>query len=308
MTQFITTAGENLIAQKQAGNLPLNITQFVFANIPGLQLNTPANRAEVMPAADRIVHQVSIPDWASGYVNPNQVVYSAQIGSDVGDWDYNWIGLQSEEGVLFAVSYTGLQQKRRNLPPLQTGNNITRNFLVVFDGAQALTGITVDAKTWQIDYTIRLYGIDERERLSNRDIYGRAAFFGSAFELVINAGVHQVKPGTAYGEGIRLVNTVQADVIPPGYPTTAYLDCALERSLNDVVATWKMAFGAGLVDYDDAVHTRHYRVPIAHLPDANTVVDLRPVMNLKTGETGLLDVIKSSGLKRAFRAYLASGL
>lgn len=275
MAASITFAGESLIAQKAAANQPLNITQFIFANVPGLDIAGAINRAGVVPPAGQIVYTSAIPAWSAGYVNPNQVVYSAQIGSDVGDWDYNWIGLVSDGGVLFAVSYVPLQQKRRNIPPLQTGNNITRNFLVAFDGAQALTGLTIDASTWQHDFTVRLVGIDQRERLSNRDIYGRSAFFGTALELTKVASVYQVAPGIAYGEGIRIENGDVAVVNPPGFPTTAWLDCALERQLNDVVANWKVVWGDGLTDYHDSVATQHYVVPIAHLPNANTIVDLR---------------------------------
>lgn len=299
---FITLAGESLVAQRKAAEQPLNITEFIFANIPGLDPNAPVNRSEPMPAAAHIVYQVSIPDWASGYVNPNQVVYSAQIGSDIGDWDYNWIGLQADDGTLFAASYVPLQQKRRNIPPLQTGNNITRNFLVAFDGAKAITGLTVDASTWQIDYTIRLFGIDERERLSNRDIYGRSAFFGTGFEVAIDSGVHQVKSGIGYGEGIRIENASHVSVSPPGFPTTLYLDCCLERQLSDVQGVWKVAFGTDLADYDDSVHTRHYLVPVAHLPDPNTVTDLRPV--LQKSAQGLLDDIQAAIPSRTWLYYL----
>ncbi|MFO6979591.1 phage tail protein, partial [Pseudomonas aeruginosa] len=63
------------------------------------------------------------------------------------------------------------------------GNNVTRNFLVAFDGAQELTGITIDASTWQHDFTVRLAGIDERERLANRDMFGRATFFSTGLLL-----------------------------------------------------------------------------------------------------------------------------
>mgnify|MGYP000011711832 CR=1 FL=1 len=38
----------------------------------------------------------------------------------------------------------------------------------------------VTAETWQIDFTARLDGIDERERLSNLDVFGRQAFFDAA--------------------------------------------------------------------------------------------------------------------------------
>lgn len=302
MGASITFAGESLIAQKAADNQSLNITRFIFANVPGLDVNSAVDRAAVKPAAAKIVYELAIPDWNSGYVNPNQVVYSAQIGSDVGDWDYNWIGLESDDGVLFAVSYVPLQQKRRNIPPLQTGNNITRNFLVAFDGAQALAGLTIDASTWQHDFTVRLVGIDQRERLSNRDIYGRAAFFGTALELEKVAGVYQVKPGIAYGEGIRVENGSVVVVNPPAYPTTAWLDCALERQLNDVVASWKVVWGNALNDYNDSVATRHYVVPIAHLPDANTIVDLRQGVR---GTDSISEQIQTGAEQRAWLYFIS---
>ncbi len=276
----ITLAGEDLIAQKQAAQQPLNIARFIFANVPGLNPNNEVDRAAPKPPAGQIVYSAEIPPANKGYVNPSQVVYSLQVGSDIGDWDFNWIGLESAEGVLFAVAYVPLQQKRRNIPPLQIGNNITRNFLVVFDGAQALTGVTIDASTWQHDFTVRLAGIDERERQSNRDVYGRSCFFGSALQLEKVGSVYQLKAGTAYVEGVRLQRSTALPVVPPGFPTTAWLDVALQRELNDVVASWSVVWGAGKVDYVDSAGVQHYRVAIADLPNSNTITDRRPVENI----------------------------
>jgi len=276
MGASITLAGESLIAQKQAANTGLKVAKFIFANVPGLDPNGPVDRAAAKPAAAQIVYSYVIPDANAGYVNPNQVVYSAQIGSDVGDWDFNWIGLESAEGTLFAVAYVPVQQKRRNIPPLQIGNNLTRNFLVAFDGALALTGITIDASTWQHDFTVRLAGIDERERLSNRDVYGRACFFGSSLQLEKVGSAYQLKPGTAYIEGIRLVQSAALPVVPPALPSTAWLDVALQREISDVVATWAVVFGADKADYTDALGVNHYCVAIADLAAAG-VTDRRSV-------------------------------
>lgn len=277
MGASITLAGENLIAQKQAAHAGLKVARFIFANVPGLDPGGPVDRAAAKPAAAQIVYIQPIGDDQAGYVNPNQVVYSAQIGSDTGDWDFNWIGLETAEGVLFAVAHVPLQQKRRNIPPLQIGNNLTRNFLVVFDGAQALTGITIDASTWQHDFTVRLAGIDERERRSNRDVFGRACFFGSSLQVEKVGGVYQVKPGTAYVEGIRIERTVVLDIVPPAFPTTAWLDVSLQRELSDVVATWQVVFGAERADYTDSAGVKHYCVALADLPTSATVTDRRPV-------------------------------
>ncbi len=280
MGAAITLAGADLIAQKQVAQEGLDVVRFIFANVPGLNHSAAVDRAAGLPPAEQIVHTAVIPAENKGYVNPNQVVYSVQVGSDVGDWDFNWIGLETAEGVLFAVSYTPLQQKRRNIPPLQLGNNLTRNFLVVFDGAQALTGVTIDASTWQHDFTVRLAGIDERERQSNRDIFGRACFFGSALQLEKVGDTYQLKPGTAYIEGVRLQRAAALPVVPPALPTTVWLDVALQRELNDVVATWSVVWGAGKVDYVDTAGVQHYCVAIADLPNSNTITDSRPVESI----------------------------
>ncbi|KIV66013.1 Phage tail fiber protein [Pseudomonas sp. FeS53a] len=182
--------------------------------------------------------------------------------------------------MLLMVAYVPTQQKRRNIPPLQLGNNVTRNFLVVFDGAQALTGLTIDASTWQHDFTVRLAGIDERERRSNRDIYGRACFFGSALQLEKVGGTYQLKPGTAYVEGVRLQRSAALPVVPPAFPTTAWLDVALKRELNDVVASWSVVWGMAKVDYVDSAGVQHYCVALAELPNSNIVTDSRPVENV----------------------------
>ncbi|WP_342653513.1 phage tail protein [Pseudomonas sp. F3-2] len=276
MGASITLAGESLIAQKQAAHAGLQVARFIFANVPGLDPSGPVDRAAAKPAAANIVYTYPLPPDNAGYVNPNQVVYSAQIGSDVGDWDFNWIGLETAENVLLAVAYVPVQQKRRNVPPLQIGNNLTRNFLVAFDGAQALTGITIDASTWQHDFTVRLAGIDERERLSNRDVYGRACFFGSSLQLEKVGNAYQLKPGTAYVEGIRLVRSAALAVVPPALPATAWLDVALQRELNDVVASWAIVFGADKTDYSDSLGVKHYLVPIADIAAAG-ITDRRPV-------------------------------
>lgn len=276
MGASITLAGESLIAQKQAANAGLNVSRFIFANVPGLNPNMPVDRKAPKPPAGQVVNVHEIPTEHAGYVNPNQVVYSAQIGSDVGDWDFNWIGLETVEGVLFAVAYVPIQQKRRNIPPLQIGNNLTRNFLVAFDGALALTGITIDAATWQHDFTVRLAGIDERERLSNRDVYGRACFFGGSLQLEKVGSAYQLKPGTAYIEGIRLVQSVALPVVPPALPAKAWLDVVLQRELNDVAASWAVVFGDEKVDYTDALGVKHSCVAIADLSVAG-VIDRRPV-------------------------------
>ncbi|WP_455917369.1 phage tail-collar fiber domain-containing protein [Pseudomonas cerasi] len=275
MGASITLAGESLIAQKVGAQQSLNVARFVLANVPGLDPNATVDRAAGKPVPAQVVGTYEVSQ--KGFVNPNQVVYSLMLGSDIGDFDFNWIGLETSENVLLAVAYLPVQQKRRNIPPRQIGNNVTRNFLVVFDGAQALTGIKIDASTWQHDFTVRLSGIDERERLSNRDVFGRACFHSSAFELEKVGADYRLKPGIAYVEGIRLeCKSVQA-VQVSSIPSKAWLDVRLQRELSDVVGTYQVVFGSDKQDYTDSAGVRHYLVPIADIPTTSAINDLRAV-------------------------------
>lgn len=151
MGASITLAGESLISQKQSAREPLLMERFVLAYIPDLDTTLPVDRAAGLPLAEYIMH--TVPVTREGYLGPNKVVYSLLMGSDIGDFDFNWIGLVSTEEVLVIAAYVPRQQKRREIPPLQAGNNLTRNIVLEYDGAQVLTGITIPASTWQFDFT-----------------------------------------------------------------------------------------------------------------------------------------------------------
>lgn len=273
MGASITLAGQSLIAQKQAAKQVLNVSRFVFANVPGLNPSAPVDRSAGKPPAAQVVFTTAVE--RAGYVNPNQVIYSVVVDSSVGDWDFNWIGLESEENVLLAVAYVPLQQKRKNIPPLQIGNNLTRNFLVEYDGAQEITGITVDANTWQHDYTVRLAGIDTRERLSNRDIYGRTCFLGDSLKMELSFGLYQLKAGVAYVGGIRLELLEPVKVQLPALPAQAWLDVTLRRQGSDVTAQWTVVFGSNKTDYLDGTGNQHYLVELANVSAIGDITDMR---------------------------------
>ena len=151
MGASITLAGESLISQKQAARQTVEVAHFILAKVPGLDTTLPVDRSAGVPDANLIVH--TTPVTREGYLATNKVVYSLMLGTDIGDFDFNWLGLVTVEGVLLIAAYVPLQQKRREIPPLQAGNNLTRNIVWEYDGAQSLSGITVPASTWQFDFT-----------------------------------------------------------------------------------------------------------------------------------------------------------
>ncbi len=127
-------------------------------------------------------------------------------------------------------------EKRRYDPATNTqGNNLTRNFLLEFSGARELTQITVEAAVWQLDFTVRLKGIDERERLSNRDIYGRAAFLDDGWLLTNTGGAYRFEAGRGYVEGIRAALQEPTPLVPAVTPCEVWLDVSMLGQGSDVV-------------------------------------------------------------------------
>ncbi|WP_039991229.1 phage tail-collar fiber domain-containing protein, partial [Vibrio azureus] len=103
----------------------------------------------------------------------------------VGDFQFNWVGLRNKEtGLLGAILHLPELTKYQSIAGVQNGNAITRSILMSYEGAQRITGITVDASTWQIDFTARLFGLDEMDRLANLDVLGPAAFLDEGFKVV----------------------------------------------------------------------------------------------------------------------------
>ncbi|MGF1929230.1 phage tail protein, partial [Staphylococcus aureus] len=97
---------------------------------------------------------------------------SVVLGAEVGDFSFNWIGLINKaSNTLAMIVHAPLQQKLKTKDG-QQGNVLTRSFLMEYNGAQAETGINTPAETWQIDFTARMAGMDERQRLENIDLYG----------------------------------------------------------------------------------------------------------------------------------------
>ncbi|GFM37723.1 phage tail protein [Desulfovibrio psychrotolerans] len=286
MATAITFAGESLIASKQAAGLPLVLDTFVLALVPGQDPNVAVDRSEGMPNAGTIVHTYAIPEEYRGFVNPNQVVYSMLLGSDLGDFTFNWLGLYSSaDDVVVAISHLPeIAKWKTDLGTNTAGNNLTRNMLLEFSGAQAATGIIIQAATWQIDFTARLRGIDERERTSNRDIYGRALFWGDACK-VGNDGALTLQPGTSYIEGIPVRYTVEQPVQAGAVVSKdVWLDVSLQAQGSDVVAVVVPVVvdtGTAQADYTDGASVRHYLVQLASIDAGGAVTDLRPALGVQ---------------------------
>ena len=147
----ITTAGLALIAQLQAANDTLLIDKMIYANIDGLDPATEPPGTEVKPAVGDIVRESALA--SGGYVDPNTVVYSDVLDAIIGDFSFNWIGLFcTEHNTLIAVTYVPLQSKRKTAG-FNIGNTLCKNFAINYTDIQDLTGIVIQAATWQQDFS-----------------------------------------------------------------------------------------------------------------------------------------------------------
>uniref|UniRef100_UPI00404350C0 phage tail-collar fiber domain-containing protein n=1 Tax=Citrobacter freundii TaxID=546 RepID=UPI00404350C0 len=270
----ITLAFEHWKAQQGATGEPVLLDEFVFANVPGLNPDTPVDRNEALPPVEQIVHRQSV--TRTGVVNENGVVYSAVLGADVGDFSFNWIGLLNKaSGTLAMIVHAPLQQKLKTAEG-QQGNVLTRSFLMEYNGAQTETGINTPAETWQIDFTARMAGMDERQRLENTDIYGAAAFFGDGWLVSKTGNQFFVTKGTGYVAGIRTSLAANQNITVTTKPVKVWLDVCWTGSLTSVWnAQCKITVAENLADYVQN-GVQHYVFAVASIDVNGNITDLRP--------------------------------
>ncbi|MCC8380182.1 phage tail protein [Xenorhabdus sp. PB30.3] len=273
MSSVITTDFEKWKAQQVAAGQPVVLDEFVFANVPNLDPSKDISRSEKLPAANQIVHRQAVNK--TGLASENAVAYSVTLGTEVGNFDFNWIGLMNKaSGVIGMITHAPTQKKIRTANGLQ-GNVLTRSFLLEFEGAATETAITTTAETWQIDFTARLTGMDEMQRLINTDSYGRAAFFGHSFAVIRNNDQYIVKEGLAYVGGLRGV--LEFDQTFTGLRNTCiYADFSYQGNL---VSQWKTVVKIivtdELQDYIDAAGYPHYVFAVASVDGDGNTIDWR---------------------------------
>ena len=273
MASLITPQFEQYIAQQTINKGTVVFDEFIFANIPGLTAENLKNHL-TMPQAEHIVHRQAVSQ--SGVINENAVVYSVTIGTEVGDFDFNFIGLVNKSKNMLAVAIqTTPVKKVRNKNAVQ-GNSITRNVLLEFRGAKALTNINVTAQTWQIDFTVRLHGIDEKIRLTNRDLYGRAVFFDDSFLVKRKSGNdYTIEPGVAYVEGVRANMTALENINAANLPCSVYLDVVHHCTVTGAYETEIKFLKANKADYTDTTNRPHYVQILADIDRNGVVTDRR---------------------------------
>ncbi|HGL6841384.1 TPA: phage tail protein [Citrobacter koseri] len=270
----ITLAFEQWKASQAVTGEPVLLDEFVFANVPGLDVSKPIDRKETLPPAAQIVHRQAVS--RKGVVNENAVVHSVVLGADVGDFSFNWIGLINKaSNTLAMIVHAPLQQKLKTKDG-QQGNVLTRSFLMEYNGAQAETGINTPAETWQIDFTARMAAMDERQRLENIDLYGAAAFLGNGYLVAKSGSQYFVTAGAGYVRGLRAQLAENQNITVTTKPVKVWLDVSWTGTLT---SAWgvvsKITVAANLADYVQN-GVQHYVFAVASIDANGNISDLRP--------------------------------
>lgn len=275
----ITTAFEQLKAQQAANGGVLTLDEFVFANIPNLNITDPIDRAESWPAASQIVYRQ--PVSKTGMVNSNAVVYSVVLGADVGDFEFNWVGLISKASNSVCMIVHAPSQKKIKTASGQQGNVLTRSFLMEYDGASQQTQIITPVDTWQIDFTARLGGVDERQRQENIDVYGAAAFLGNGWLVTKKSSTKfSVQSGVGYIAGLRAELLANQEITVNAKPARIWVDVCWRGTLTSAWASVsKITVAPELLNYTDNGE-QHYVFAVAEIDATGSVKDLRNVSNV----------------------------
>src|SRR5471030_3003029 len=270
----ITKAFTQWKAQQAVDNKAVTLDEFIFANVPGLDVTKPISNTEGIPAADKIVYRQTV--GKTGVVNTNAVVYSVTLGADVGDFDFNWIGLINKaSGTLAMIIHAPTQRKVKNASG-QQGNVLVRSMLMEYSGAQTATSITTPAETWQIDFTARLAGMDEADRLNALDIYGAGAFFDNGFLVAKTGTQYFVTKGLGYIGGLRAALAANQNVAVSAKPTKVWADVSYQGTLTSAFKTdIKFTVAATLADYTTN-GIAHYVFALASIDANGVITDLRP--------------------------------
>ncbi|EJD6391945.1 phage tail protein [Proteus mirabilis] len=272
---IITTAFERWKAQESIDGNLIVLDEFVFAHIPNLEIEKPIDRNEGLPDAKYIVHRQAVNK--TGVVNQNAVAYSVTMGGEIGDFDFNWIGLLNKKSGTVAMIVHAPTQRKIKTQAGQQGNVLTRSFLLEYLGASKETAITTPAEMWQIDFTARLSGIDEMQRLVNTDSYGEASFFDDAFLVAKTGNQYFVTKGIGYIGGLRAELITNQNITVPAENTKVYADVSYPGNITSRWQTHiKLTVKPDLKNYIDNAGFAHFVFAIASISADGKITDLRP--------------------------------
>ncbi|EBM7852630.1 phage tail protein, partial [Salmonella enterica] len=129
---------------------------------------------------------------------------------------------------------------------------------------------------WQIDFTARMAGMDERQRLENIDIFGAAAFFGDGYLVGKSGNQFYVTKGTGYVAGLRTTLAENRNITVTTRPVKVWLDVSWTGTLTSVWGVQsRITVADNLADYVQN-GVQHYVFAVAGIDENGNITDLRP--------------------------------
>ncbi len=256
--------------QISVGDAP-DMNEMIFADIPGLEPSQSINRGFGVPDRSLWVHQQDIDQV--GKLGDNALAYSVVIPGTVEEFTFNAIYLRDKN----VPNSCGMAVHKAE-ETKENGMASTKSLVQAYDGAAQITGITVDASTWQIDYQARLKGIEEDHRLACLDNYGHTAFV-DGFDVAQQAdpNKYKVTSGVVYVGGLRGVLAQEVIQTVATKPNGLYVDVVRQGT---ALSVWenKVTIAVSeteLTDYVDGNGDQHYVAKLAEINADGSVVDLR---------------------------------
>lgn len=278
MSQVITNAFETYWQDCLTDQVPVVLDEVVLADIPNLDITAPIDPNTGLPPQALIVHRHKVDQ--RGRINNNAVAYSIVMDTTVGNFSFNAMYLINKaSGMVGMIVYKGRETKTKTDPATgTTGNSLVKSMLMEYDNAATATVTTVEAGTWQIDYSARLLGMDEQLRLQALACFGSSAFFGDGFKLINKAGSYKVQPGLAMVGGLRIQLDAEQAVTVGAKPVGVWVDV---HRAGTILSRWDNHFEfkastTELTDYTDSNGYRHYVAKLGVVEANATVTDKRP--------------------------------
>lgn len=279
MSQVITNAFETYWQDCLTDQVPVVLDEVVLADIPNLDISAPIDPNTGLPPQAQIVHRHPVDQ--RGRINNNAVAYSIVMDTTVGNFSFNAMYLINKaSGMVGMIVYKGRETKTKTDQATgTTGNSLVKSMLMEYDQAANATVTTVEAGTWQIDYSARLLGMDEQLRLQALACFGSSAFFCDGFKLINKAGSYKVQPGVAMVGGLRIQLDAEQAVTVGAKPVGVWVDV---HHAGTILSRWDNHFEfktstTELTDYTDSNGYRHYVAKLGVVEANATVTDKRIV-------------------------------
>lgn len=263
---------EQYLQNKVSLGQPTDLNEIVFALIPDLDVSQPIDRSVTLPPQGQWVYQQAIDQI--GRANRNAVVYSVVIPGSVEPFTFNAMFLRDRQvpKSCAMVVYKATETK-------EVGMALTKSMLMQFDGAAEAACVTVDAKTWQIDFAARLRGMDEDHRHHCLDDYGHTAFVEGlgVSRHEVDQTKYWLAPGVAYIGGLRIQSMAPLAMTVADRPSTVWLDVTREgTALSAHENVYRVVTGTeARVDYVDEDGCPHYVAKVATIHADGSVSDER---------------------------------